>query len=91
MKQDEEYIKARDEAKKHVNFSKLLGGSRNATYIKNSGNLFNNKRNPDLTEKDIKAIRNAIGQSFANIKNTIDALNKFKLELKRIENEGKRI
>lgn len=77
MKQDDRYVKARDKVRKVVNFSKILGAGRCATYVKITGNIYNGQRNPDLNQKDIYRIRQAV-------KSVNEALNEFEQELNRI-------
>lgn len=77
MKQDEQYILARDQVRKVINFSRMLGGNRSSTYGKSTGGIFNGVRNPDLTSQDIQRLQSVVSEAEVKLKD-------YKTQLKRI-------
>lgn len=77
MRQDSRYIEAREKARQVIRFAKILGGSKNSTYVKSTGSSFNGVENPDLNQTDLARLLSAI----SNVENTLKG---YKRELKSI-------
>jgi hypothetical protein len=88
MKQNQQFIQAREKARKYMNFSKLLGGGRSSTYQKITGGLVNNARYPDLIPADKERLTEAIAKAKLEVqdvmKNGMKTLKEFERELNRI-------
>lgn len=81
MNQDKKFIKARENAKRYIFFSRIFGGANCSTYIKLSGGVYNGVRNGLLSEMDYNNINSALNDSEK-------AINDLRVELNRIRKES---